>query len=249
MYECVRFVLPRWHRPRSGALFRYGLVDRVRRCSESHHMTVIAFGYETIGALRCVLHGPPRRLGPILKAVKVGTALSLRHAGMSGGLEVAERTRSARRALDAVVWAHEAPLQGRRSPTHPLATPWSSHRDLLGFREAVFFDAAPLREAVDADEVTRRCGGGGPPPRGNGGPWALATLLRVAAAVIGVVPADRRCFALFVHLALAREWSIRDIARALCLTPRRVRQIKTTPVPHLPIAQRVLADPRLQRVP
>jgi len=249
MYERVRFALPLWPRPRAGAVFRYELLDRIRRCGSAHAVTVLAFGFEGPRHLRCVLRGRSDRVAAAVKGVKVGTALALRHRGLDGGLGVPQRSRDAA-ALDAVVWAHRAPLQGPRGPRQPLATPWSSHRDLMGCREAVFFDAKPLRGAVDPSDVDERCGGT-PAPRPEPPPerWSLATLLRIAGAVLGVVPSDRRCFGLFVHLAHEVGWPTREIAAALCLTPRRVRQLAARPAPHFALARRALVDPRLQRVP
>ena len=250
MYERVRFALPIWALPRAGALFRYELLDRLRRCGARYGVTLLAFGFAGASELRCVLKGSRRSISATLKAARVGTALALRHRGIRGGLGVGDRVAEPR-AVDAVVWAHRAPLQGRRAPRHPLGTPWSSHRDLLGYREAVFFDAKPLRRSVDPVDVHRRCGGGatGPAAPSVGERWALATLLRVSAAVIGVVPADRRCFGVFVHLARAAGWSTREVAHAICLTPRRVRQLAASAPPHLELARRTLADPALQRVP
>ncbi|MEN0062703.1 MAG: hypothetical protein AAGA48_11170 [Myxococcota bacterium] len=251
MFERIRFALPSWPRPRAGVLFRYGLIERVQRCSGAHHVDLMAFGFEEGDALRCVLRGESKAVRTVIKGVKVGTALALRHAGLSGGLTVPHPSHNSEpEAIDAVVWAHRAPLAGERGPRRPLATPWSSHRDLLGYREAVFFDAKPLRRAVDPQAVHERCGGLSRPPIAPPQPRrALATLLRVAAAVIGVVPSDRRCFLLFVHLSRHHGWSTQAIARALCLTPRRVRQLAASPTTHLDVARQTLRDPRLQRVP
>ena len=67
--------------------------------------------------------------------------------------------------------------------------------------------------------------------------------------LLGVLPADRRCFRLFVHLGNARGWSTQDLAAALALTARRVRQLKASPEPMLRVALMSLADPRLCVVP
>ncbi|MEM6927862.1 MAG: hypothetical protein AAF602_13100 [Myxococcota bacterium] len=251
MFERIRLVLPVWARPRAGASFRYGLLDRFRRCGRPHGVTLLAFGFEGPRGLRCVVRGGPHSVRALLKGVKVGTALSLRHQGVTGALGISIRKPvPTPEAVDAVVWAHQGPLEGRRGPRQPLATPWSSHRDLLGYREAMFFDAKPLRRTVDPDDVHARCGGASRAlASGAAGTWPLGTLLRVAAAVMGVVPADRRCFGLFVHLALGCGWPTREVARAICLTPRRIRQLAANPHPLLPLARCTLADPRLQRVP
>ncbi|MEO0604409.1 MAG: hypothetical protein AAF211_23450, partial [Myxococcota bacterium] len=211
MFESIRLVLPIWARPRAGASFRYSLLDRFRRCGRPHGVTLLAFGFEGPRGLRCVVRGGPRSVGAALKGIKVGTALSLRHQGVCGALGVsARKTVATPEAVDAVVWAHRAPLEGHRGPRQPLATPWSSHRDLLGYREAVFFDAKPLRRVVDPGDVHARCGGVPRAPTSvTSGTWPLGTLLRVAAAVMGVVPADRRCFGLFAHLALEGGWPTR----------------------------------------
>jgi hypothetical protein len=74
-------------------------------------------------------------------------------------------------------------------------------------------------------------------------------LLRVSAAVIGVLPSDRRCFRLFVHLARMAGWETVNLASALALTPRRVRQLAAEDEPDLPLALWAFDDPRLAIVP
>ncbi len=124
----------------------------------------------------------------------------------------------------AVGWAHRAPTEGEGIGV--LASPWSSHRDLLGFRRALFFDASVLEGRVNAWRVHEEIQGAElsmVTPDLSRRP--LAHLLRVAAAVLGVLPTNRRCFGLFVRLGRLAGWKVREIAEALILTERRVRQL------------------------
>jgi hypothetical protein len=53
----------------------------------------------------------------------------------------------------------------------------------------------------------------------------------------------------FVRLAREMGWGTRDIAYALALTPRRIRQLAEKAPPTLPLAFTALSDPRLRVVP
>ncbi len=156
------------------------------------------------------------------------------------------------RLFEAIRWAHVAPREV--AALGPLSTPWTSHRDLLQLRRAPFYDASVLEGRLDPRELHLACGGqplppGWPPPPGER--EALSLLLRVAGGVLGRMPADRRCFHLFVQLARVRGWHTRAIADALVLTRRRIRQITAEGVcgQKLDMALATLADPRLGRVP
>lgn len=231
-----------------GALFRYPLLSRVAKAATDRDCQLRAWGFAR-GGLRLVLEGNDEdRLASACRAAAIGTSLSLRAAGFKrcGAMERVPLDE----LLDAVVWAHLGPVE--LGAGCPLGSPWSSHRDLLAFRRAPFVDVAALRLRIDADEVHARCGGdplpaGWPPPAGQ--PEDLTVLLRIASGVLGVMPANRRCFRLFVHLALARGWSVPSCAEALALTQRRVRQLAQAEEPDLPLALLTLSDPRLCRVP
>jgi hypothetical protein len=71
----------------------------------------------------------------------------------------------------------------------------------------------------------------------------------MAGSVLGVLPGDRRSFRLFVHLAIARGFSKADLADALVLTQRRIRQLAAATEPQLDLGLCALADPRLRCVP
>jgi hypothetical protein len=230
-----------------GPLFRYGVLDRLQTCARVRGVGLLAFGFGR-QELRLVLDGDRRAITNTLRGTKVGTARASRRfqsrfrAGPSERQPVCDLT-------EAIAWCHRAPIDA--GALSPLASPWSSHRDLLGFRKAAFFDAAQVEGRVDPLAVHTLCGGRTMPLR-----WPprnrtedLAFLLRIAAAVGGVLPADRRCFRLFVHLAKTRGWSTLPVARALALTTRRVRQLKAQREPNLRLALRTLGDPRLSLVP
>jgi hypothetical protein len=231
----------------AGATFRYGVLERLQACAAARGVEVLAFGFGR-RELRLVLEGEPRAITNTLRGTKVGTVRaacrypSRFRAGPSQRAPVTDLT-------DAVAWCHMGPIEA--GALSPLASPWSSHRDLLGFRYARFFDASLIAGRVDPHLVHAMCGGRTLPlrwpPRGRA--EDLSLLLRIAAAVSGVLPADRRCFRLFVHLAKTRGWQTLPVARALALTTRRVRQLKAEREPHLKTALKSLGDPRLSLVP
>lgn len=247
MVERVRVDLTGGHRGLVGAVFRYEVLERLAQSARGQQVTPLAFGFAA-DELRMVLHGEPEAVGNVVRGLKVGT---IRAAGrwnlsLRSGPTVRE---PAPDLVSAVVWAHRGPIEA--GAAGPLASPWSSHRDLLGFRRASFYDPAPLLGRVDARRVHDRCGGD-PLPEGwppEGGFESLTTLLRIAGGVLGVLPADRRCFRLFVHLGRARGYQTCEMADALGLTRRRVRQLAAEREPELPLALVSLADPRLSRVP
>lgn len=229
-----------------GAAPRYALLRRVRECADRQGVVLLAFGLGR-RTLRLVLDGHPADVTEVVRGVKVGTAASVRPTGL---LLWSDNEVLGPVALDeAVAWAHAAPL--RAGASGPLATPWSSHRDLLGVRHADFFDAEPARRRVDPARVHDLLGGGPLPgrPRPVDRSESTQLLLRVAGAVRGLLPSDRRCFRLFVHLARATGRSTVDVAAALRLGERRVRQLFAEPEPLLRPALVSLSDGRLRVVP
>jgi hypothetical protein len=230
-------------------LLRYGLLERVRRFCEKANVVWLAFGVGERG-VRLVLDGEAAAIAGVIKRLKIGTVRDARQARVDLYFRPTVRVACEASGLeDAVIWAHRgAPWEG----AGPLSTPWTSHRDLLGYRIADFFDANPLRARVDADRLHRRAGGRSlpsPTPELPRTRESLPVLLRMAAAVRGLDPSDRRCFRLFVHLAEARGWTFLAMARALALTDRRVRQLASEAEDHLDLAMVALGDDRLAIVP
>jgi hypothetical protein len=233
--------------PLRGASFRYPLIARAQSLADRNGVALLAFGFaaETV---RFAVDGPDEAVSAWLKALKVGTSM----AALPHGVDLAGR-RADRRLLglvDAVAWAHAGPLEDGAGDA--LASPWSSHRDLLCLREAAFFRPTALRARVDARALHARLGGdalpdGWPPPDYR--VEDLHLLLRVAGAVLGRLPADRRCFRLFVHLAKARGFRSQRVAAALALTTRRVRQLLAQPEPLADLGLLCLGDGRLRVVP
>jgi hypothetical protein len=233
-----------------GALFRYGVLERMSRIARSHDVGVLAWGFAR-GELRVILEGTPTDIATVLRGLRVGTTRAIGATGIPLTLAVPIRTPLQPWDLEAAVtWAHRAPIEG--TGRDPLESPWSSHRDLLGFRMGDAVDLARLEGRVDPRRIHAALGGealpsGWPPPlaeRAN-----LTRLLRVAAGVLGVLPADRRCFRLFVHLARHEGWQSADIAGALALTTRRVRQLGVEPEPFLGLARVTLGSAALSNVP
>jgi len=234
----------------SGALFRYEVLERLQKAASRRDVTVLAFGFSS-NELRLVLEGNPHQISNVVRGLKTGTTRAARKWNLRLNACPSDHHPIGRaQLLDAVVWTHLGPVDD--GAQGPLANPWSSHRDLMGFRDAGFFDATRLRELVDPRTVHTLAGGAtlppGWPPK-HGGLEDLSFLLRVAGAVLGVLPADRRCFRLFVHLARARGWSTCDLAPALALSKRRIRQLAMGDEPRLQLALYAVADSRLARVP
>lgn len=230
-----------------GVRFRYDLLHRASTCFGKRGATLLAWGFGPDG-LRLVVEGDPKVLRRACRGLRVGTT----HALIRSNLVASARLRrdTTEDLFGAVLWAHSGPVEDGAGG--PLASPWSSHRDLLQFRRAPFYDAAVLVGRVSSRHLHEAAGGdllpnGWPPPAHAC--EDLSLLLRIAAAVLGVLPADRRCFRLFVHLAKYRGWTNAWLADALALTTRRIRQLATTPEPDLDLALMTLADPRLSQVP
>jgi len=228
-----------------GASERYDLLHRVTRVGRRAGVEFLAFGLQDRQVL-LLMDGPHDAVGRVVMGVRRGTANRASRMGQELRLSLEDR-READDLMDAVVRCH-----GLGPPADPLARPWTSHRDLLDLRRAAFYDAAPLRARLDPRAVHRACGGralppGWPPPARTRA--SLGLLLRVAAAVHGHMPGDRRTFPIFVHLARLGGHSVREIAAALALTPRRIRQILGRTPDLLPSARAHLADPRLLHVP
>lgn len=232
----------------SGAVFRYEVIARLSRCARGRGVTLLAWGFGR-SELRVVIDGPADAVPNVLRGLKVGTVRAAARWGISFTSGPSERRRVTD-LTEAVAWAHRVTLDN--GATSVLESPWSSHRDLLGVRRAAFFDAAPLLRRVDPFEVHDRCGGASLRTGWRArveGREDLGFLLRLAGAVLGRLPADRRCFRLFVHLARTRGWHTYEVAEALALTPRRVRQLAAEQEPDLPLATACLADARLSKVP
>lgn len=226
-------------------LIRFGVLRRITSCAESRGVVVLAFAIDH-AELRLVLDGPEPAVRRTVAAIRAGTTQSTRALDAPVRVEHATITPLTPDLLtEAVAWCHA--LAGG----DPLASPWTSHRDLLGYRQASFFNAGPLRALVDGRAVHRLAGGRALPPRTGRAPRRrdLGVLLRVAAAVHGLLPADRRSFRLFVHLGVALGWPHRALARALDLTERRIRQLAQGEEPLLPLAIVHLQDRRLAAVP
>jgi hypothetical protein len=226
-----------------GARFRYQLLEWARDYAARRGVCVLAFGFGNRD-LRMVLSGDPTEITSFCRTLKASAS---RHDDALTWWET-RKTPVTDLAAD-VAWCHAGPVDAGASSA--WASPWSSHRDLCGFRRASFFDATPLRRAVSREEVERHLGAPDRAPRRARPPEQapLMGLLRVSAAVIGVLPSDRRCFRLFVHLARMAGWETVNLASALALTPRRVRQLAAEDEPDLPLALWAFDDPRLAIVP
>lgn len=231
-----------------GAVVRYEMLYRLARAARQRGVAILAFGLEAT-RVRTVVEGDREKIAAFIRTVQAGTCRAMvgwrLHLawGPAAREEVAEDDLAA-----AVAWAHRA---GLPEDGDPLSTPWTSHRDLMGYRKADFYDPSMLTCRVDRVRVHRLAGGvrlpeGWPPATPE--PEPLARLLRVAGAVLGVLPTHRSCFRLFVHLGRTRGWGTSALADALVLTPRRIRQLAAEPEDRLPLALLTLAEEGM-RVP
>jgi len=202
-------------------------------------------GFSVVDRALLLLEGTDAAVSSALAAIKVGTA---RAPNLPGGLGLTRRIQ-VHDPIGALVAVHGHGIEG----SDPLANPWSSHRDLMGFRVASFYDAAVWDGRIDPRLVHIRAGGRAMPrdataslelPRRD-----LHTCLRVSAAVLGVLPGSRCSMRLFAQLSRRAGQRQIDIASAALLTPRRIRQLEREPEPLLPVALRSLGDQRLRRVP
>lgn len=246
MVEQVELVLGAGREALVASAARYAALGRVAEAAARQGVVVLAFGLGE-RRWRWVLEGEEAAITNVVRGVKVGTLAAQRARGVAIGFGPLRRGLAADPCA-AVAWAHQA---GMPPAPAPLADPWTSHRDLLGFRVAPFFDAAVVRERVDPRRVHALAGGGPVPARVSSAPGGVGVglALRVAAAVRGVLPADRRCFRLFAHTARACGYSAAEVADALVLTARRARQLLQEPEPYAALALTALADPRLRVVP
>lgn len=226
-------------------MFRYDLLERVGAATKRRGATLLAFGLGK-SELRLIVEGDDVDIVNLMRGVKVGTGRASAKFGVQTVWGCTDRYVVESSELEsAVTWCHSV------AAVDPLASPWTSHRDLMGFRQAPFFDAATLRERVRALDVHAAAGGralpkGWPPANRR---ESLSTLLRVAASIVGVLPADRKCFRLFVHLAKSRGWRTTECAQALALSGRRIRQLACKQEPLVTTALTALSDPRLCVVP
>lgn len=216
---------------------RYAMLDRLAAACEQRGVTLLGFG---LGheELRLVLEGQPEEINRVAFSLRVGTS---RHYAWHGKTLVWDDNlvRPVSDLWEALCWAHAAQAD-------PLASPWTSLRDLLGYRRAPFYQASRARSRLPPDTLPptsltvweRR----GPAP-------ALDRLLRVAAAVIGVLPSSRTSFRLFAQLGHQLGYSAEAMAEALNLTPRRIRQLLEVHEPMVPVALVTLSDARLAVVP
>ena len=246
------------HRARRGGAsevrIRYDFLDHLRLACRRYEVILLAFGFDDQG-IRLVLEGSRPRLRSVWSSAWY--ELQGRRASFADG--PSPRNVEHHHLTDAVVWAHLGPAEASPGLPGPLASPWSSHRDLMGYREAAFYDRSEVADRVDLGTVHRRCGGGPPPTaadlrrdccvvrrpgrRGDGPREPLLHLSRVAASVVGREPADPKSFGLFAHLATARGWTVREVADALLVSSRRVRQLLDRQAQELALAYTALMHP------
>jgi hypothetical protein len=213
---------------------RHALVAAVSRVRGSAELVAFGFGPTR---LHLVLDGDDAAVAHMLGRV----GRSVRHRQ---GVRAPLLLRPGVELLPAVAEAHRAVLE--LGVLCPLDSPWSSHRDAMGYRRSPWYDANVLgdldRRALHALAGGRALAEGWPlaaPPR-----EPLDVLFNVACEVHGHLPGDRRAFPLFAQLAREQGWRPLDVAGALRLTRRRVHQLLHVPQPGLDVARRWLGHRR-----
>lgn len=223
---------------------RYQILEWAAAYSERRAARVVAFGFGA-AELRVLLETDDATAISWARALKSSTSRQAPTVVWN-----ATHTAPAGDVVDAVAWCHRAPVEAGAHSA--IASPWSSHRDLCGFRRAPFFHVDGLRAYVSRAEVEARLGSADHAPGSRRRPperAPLPELMRIAASVVGVLPSDRRCFRLFVHVARLSGWDCARLASALTLTPRRVRQLAAEEEPNLSLALTAVHDPWLAIVP
>ncbi len=223
---------------------RYAFLERVARLTRRRGVRFC--GFDVSRHVRLLLDGPERSIDIAVRAIKSGTCQVAAIRGRPLLLGTTRRE-EVLHPVEALAELHRDAVE---PGTDPLNTPWSSHRDLLGYRQATFFDADYWHEKLDPTAFHRRCGGGQLPTRVNLKKRPdLDLTLRVASAVLGRAPGDRRAFGLFCQLARLNGVQQIDVARAVLLSPRRIRQLQQGELPQLRTAALALSDRRLRQVP
>jgi hypothetical protein len=240
---------PQLHR----SMFRYGVFERLARCARKQGVGVVAWGIQHHD-LRVVFRGSEQSVRDVMRGVRVGTVRAAKHWSVNLPTRATDRWRVGEgegEEEDAIYWAHEGAMERRGDP---LADPWTSHRDLMGYRRSLVFSPTSPPDAATVASVHVRLGGGPvprmlPPTLVSGSCTDLCVLLKMASSVLGVLPGDRRAFRLFVQLGRHLGWPTRSLAEALCLTRRRIRQLSAEPEHHLELACLCLSDARLRCTP
>jgi hypothetical protein len=249
--ECLAFCVEQQGAGLTSAMMRYDVLCRAAKSMKKCALSLLAFGIND-HQIRFLVEGDMSKIINVIRGVKVGTT---RYAKMRGIQlkwgQVSRIPTHEADLLESVEWAHRGAIVP--DGTGPLTSGWSSHRDLLGYREAPFYDPSLLAGRISVDDLHIKMGGRPcmdrflPVTRFHR--ESLSLLLRVSGSVMGVLPADKKCFRLFAQLAKMRGWRSVDIAHALSLTARRVRQLLSQPDPRLGLAYLTLGDPRLCHVP
>jgi len=231
------------HRHVSSPTMRYELMLRIFSSCRKRSTPLIAWGIGEDG-IQLLVRTDPTSGRQLARGIKTGTTRSCRNRGHD---LVWCRTRVIPVADHAKAIASCHAVYTMDGFGSAVASPWSSHRDLLGLRITPHYSPAlalhcTTAEAICAElqEDVVRPTSAEPPVRPS-----MHKLMRAAAAAHGVLPADRRSFGTFAQLAGRTGWRNIDVADALNVTPRRVRQLKQRPSRHTELALYHIVDPRL----
>ena len=219
---------------------RIDLLSRVRRCMDAHRLTWLGYRLDD-ERLQVLVSGGSPSIWRMIHGIRRGTAHTSRSWASRQYLDLAGLHR-----VDDLGCAL-AQLHRQMDGSDPLSNRWTSHRDLMGLRQAAYFDARDVRRRVNAEEVNLASGGAPVHLRAGseGRQPSLDRLLYQAGDVYGTSGADRKVFSLFAHMAKQAGYSNSEVADALMLSDRRVRQLLAAQPVGLPIGLAVLGDERL----
>lgn len=184
--------------------WRLGLLASICRMVHRRGGRLVAFGMGD--DLRLVLAAMP--IDGFARAVRIAI-------GRRGGRSSGHAVHVARTAHIAAVWAH------RQVDGAPLAAPWTSHRDLLGYRRSGWVRPWP---AARAGRLHADLGGGVLPGTAPSSSTA-AIRRRAAAATLGRELGDPSTFALVARMGRAQGLSLSEAAAESTLSRRRVAQL------------------------
>ena len=143
--ECVLFRVKTNGDGIQSPMMRYDLLCRAAKVMHRCGITLLAFGINP-RQVRFVVEGNLDQIPNLIRGVKVGTLRAARARGIELAWGDCRRIPCAVEDLsEAVEWAHRAVLDG--DIRCPLQSLWSSHRDMLGYRNASFYSGTVLQKA------------------------------------------------------------------------------------------------------
>ena len=229
-------------------VLRYDILARLRRCARRSRVDVLAFGLAA-GRARLVTRGTHCRVRSFAHAVKTGTRRALPPGQRRPTAHTSFHPLPGGDLPGGIAWAHAAVLCEVPSV---LRSPWSSHRDLLGFRRAHFYDAKRTRRLVDPAQVHRHVSAQAAPVLEPAEPdpgLHPDEALHISAAVHGVLPGHWSSRRTAAHMLWQAGYGTAIISDWLGISRRRSQQLLQLPAADVQRAWASVAHPDLRHVP